>query len=344
MDLEQGEVVDILPDRTAESLEAWLKAHPGVEIVSRDRAGAYAQGARQGAPDAVQIADRWHLLKNLTDAIYKVLQKYRSAIERELARRQGANGVENKPAGLESCHTYTDLAQPSASDLARQQRQQDAHRYHEQGWTNRAITTQIGVCPKTVSRYLNAELPSAPLRRWRRRQLLDPYRAYMIERWNAGCHNAAQLCREIQAQGYAGQYSIVRHFAGTLREKSGLPPRLRSATGKTVRQDPSLRPLTLRTLAHLVGRPQDKLDENEREYIDRLRSIHPRLQTVVELATDFATMVCHRQAENLDLWLAKARSSALSRFVAGLKRDYPAVFAALSLPRQMDPQRVISTD
>lgn len=174
MDLEQGEVVDILPDRTAESLEAWLKAHPGVEIVSRDRAGAYAQGARQGAPDAVQIADRWHLLKNLTDAIYKVLQKYRSAIERELARRQGANGVENKPAGLESCHTYTDLAQPSASDLARQQRQQDAHRYHEQGWTNRAITTQIGVCPKTVSRYLNAELPSAPLRRWRRRQLLDP--------------------------------------------------------------------------------------------------------------------------------------------------------------------------
>ena len=159
----------------------------------------------------------------------------------------------------------------------------------------------------------------------------------MIERWNAGCHNSAQLCREIQAQGYAGQYSIVRHFAGTLREKSGLPPRIRSATGKTVRQDPSLRPLTLRTLAHLVGRPQDKLDENEREYIDRLRSIHPRLQTVVELATDFATMVRHRQAENLDLWLAKAKSSALSRFAAGLKRDYPAVFAALSLPWSNGP-------
>jgi transposase len=90
-------------------------------------------------------------------------------------------------------------------------------------------------------------------------------------------------------------------------------------------------------LAHLVGRPQDKLDENERDYIDRLRSIHPRLQTVVELAKDFATMVRHRQADNLNLWLAKAKTSAFNRFAAGLKRDYLAVFAALTLPWSNGP-------
>ena len=150
---------------------------------------------------------------------------------------------------------YTDMAPPSEADIARERRAQDAHRLHQQGWTNRAIAMHIGVCPKTVRRYLNTELPQTPLRRSRRRQLLDPYREYILERWNAGCHNSAQLCREIQAQGFSGQYSIVRHFAGTLREKSGLPPRIRSATGKTVRQDPSQRPPTLRMLAHLVGRP-----------------------------------------------------------------------------------------
>jgi transposase len=337
VDLERGEVVDILPDRTAESLEAWLKAHPGVEIVSRDRAGAYAQGARQGAPDAIQIADRWHLLKNLTDAIYKVLQKHRPAIERELAQQRGVSGVENRPAGLELSHACTDLAQPSAADLARQKRQQDAHRLHEQGWTNRAIAIQIGVCPKTVSRYLNAGLPSSPLRRSRRRQLIAPYRAYLIERWNAGCHNAAQLCREIQAQGFAGQYTIVRHFVSALRKASGLPPRIRNATGKTIRRDPTQRPPTLRMLAHLIGRPPDELDEREQEYIGRLDNIHPRLTEAVRLAREFANMVRQRQVEKLNFWLAKAKSSLLRRFATGLCQDYRAVRAALALPWSNGP-------
>ena len=92
VDLEQGCVLDLLPDRTAEGLAHWLKAHPGVEIVSRDRAGAYAEGARQGAPDAIQVADRWHLLKNLTDAVYKALQKHQSAVEQMLSQAQSPGG------------------------------------------------------------------------------------------------------------------------------------------------------------------------------------------------------------------------------------------------------------
>ena len=338
VDLEQGCILDLLPDRTAEGLAQWLTAHPGVEIVSRDRAGAYAEGASQGAPDAIQVADRWHLLKNLTDAIYKVLQKHQAAIERKLAEAPSASECRDKPLAAESLSdSYPDIAQSSPADIARQQRTKEAYQLHQQGWTNKAIATRIGVCPKTVGRYLNTELPRTPLRRSRRGQLLDPYRAYIIERWNAGCHNAAQLCREIQAQGFSGQYSVVRHFAGTLRKESGLPPRIRNAEGTTVRQNPSQRPPTLRMLAHLIGRSPDKLDERDKEYLRQLSTIHPKLQVAVELAKDFAAMVRHRQGEKLTIWLGKAKASLLSRFAAGLCQDYAAVRAALSLPWSNGP-------
>ncbi|MBL6082583.1 transposase, partial [Belnapia sp. T18] len=82
VDLERNRVVDLLPDRRAESLSVWLRANPGVEIVVRNRASVYADGARQGAPDAVQVTDRWHLLRNLGDAIHAVTDRHHAAIQR----------------------------------------------------------------------------------------------------------------------------------------------------------------------------------------------------------------------------------------------------------------------
>lgn len=276
----------------------------------------------------------WHLLKNLTDAIYKALQKHQSAIEQTLAQARSPDDGQGKSLvpKLLLPGRYAGITQPSAADIARRKRADKAHRLHQQGVTNRAIAMHIGVCPKTVGRYLNTGLPLTPLRRSPRRQLLDPYRPHIIERWNAGCHNAAQLCREIQAQGFSGQCSIVRHFVSELREASGLPPRISDTTGKKVQQYSSERPPTLRMLAHLIGRPPDKLDEREQEYIGRLDAIHPKLEVAVELARDFVAMVRHRQAAKLDIWLALAKTSLLSNFAAGLRRDEAAVRAALSLP------------
>jgi transposase len=335
VDLVQGNVVDVLPDRTAESLAQWLQAHPGVEIVSRDRAGAYAEGVRLGAPNAIQVADRWHLLKNLTESVYKALQQYQAAIEQTLMQP-----LHQEQASPLVSNAVVQDAGPTAADLARQGRAAEAHRLRQQGWMLQAISQQLGVCTKTVRRYLNRSLPLAPLRRSRRIRLLDPYKSYLLERWNSGCHNASQLLREIQQQGFAGQFSIVREFVSKLRQASGLPPRKRRIQGTPVKTDPVRRPPTLRALAYLLVRPSNKLDATEQEHLARFAAVHPKLHLVCELAQKFATIVRERQASELSAWLDKAAHSqvaALRSFAAGLRQDESAVKAALLLPWSNGP-------
>lgn len=336
VDLEQGTVVDLLPDRTAEGLEAWLKAHPGIEIISRDRAEAYALGASNGAPDAIQVADRWHLLKNLTDAIYKILQKHQAAIEKSLASDRSNDSNEGNPPTSLSVE-LADRRAHSASDLSRQTRVVEVQRLHTAGWTNKAIAAHLQVCPKTISRYLQMESPLLPLRRSGRRQLMDPFKPYIIERWNNGCHNASQLYREIQAQGYPGKKTVVRDYARQLRQASGLPPRVRTGSANEVQQDPSKRRPTLRKMAHLIGCPEDKLDESEKEFILRVSCVGAQIEKVVGLTQEFGTIIRQRKAEVLDDWLERAEDSLLNGFVAGLRQDHDAVRAALTLPWSNGP-------
>jgi transposase len=330
VDLEQGNVVDILPDRTAESLTQWLQAHPGVEIVSRDRAGAYAEGVHLGAPNAIQVADRWHLLKNLTECVYKALQQHQVAIEQTML--QPVRQVQAAPL---VANVVVQDTEPTAADVARQARATEAHRLRQQGWTVQAISQHLGVCTKTVRRYLNRSLPLTPLRRSRRHRLLDSYKPYLLGRWNSGCHNASQLLREIQQQGFVGQFSIVRKFVSKLRQASGLPPRKRRIQGTPVKTDAVQRPPTLRALAYLLVRPTNKLDATEQEHLAKLAAVHPNLQVLSELAQKFATIVRHRQASEFPAWLDEAAHSqvaALRSFAAGLRQDERAVTAALTLP------------
>src|SRR4029453_18112013 len=79
-DLERRRPVDLLPERSADSLASWLKAPPGVEIISRDRGDEYIKGANRGAPKAVQVADRWHLLVNVREALMRAVDRHHAHV------------------------------------------------------------------------------------------------------------------------------------------------------------------------------------------------------------------------------------------------------------------------
>ncbi len=332
IDHERGHVVDLLPDRTPETLAQWLRDHPGVEIVTRDRAEAYAQGITQGAPDALQVADRWHLIKNLTDALTSVLQDHRRAIEQHLAHAAG----QPAPPAVAPSHAVSDTNKPHATtptvaDQQRQARAEQAHRLHAHGWSNKRIAQHLQCHPKTIQRYLTRHLPLAVGRAGRQRKL-EPYTPYLLKRWNEGCHNASQLYRELQPQGFDGGCTILRTFIADLRVKSGVPARSRTGSGTPLPVIPKRVPSS-RMLAWLSTQSAVSLDDEQQALGNKLVTVNATIATTVQLAQTFATMVRERQAATLDRWLdaaVGAEVAPLRSFANGIRADRAAVQAALS--------------
>jgi transposase len=337
VDHERACVVDVLNDRTPEALAHWLRAHPGAEIVTRDRAEAYAQGIRDGAPSAVQVADRWHLLKNVTDLVSKLFQDHHAAIQIALSQAApSAAPVVDQPVvmppALEMA-VQPEPPEPSAADLRRQQRAATAHALHRQGWGIKAIAHHLRCASKTVSRYLQRSVPLAP-RRTVRATKLDHHQAYLLERWHAGCHNAAQLTRDLRARGFEGGHTIVRRFVADLRRLSGLPKRSRRAGGQAVSSEQLARIPSCRKLAWMSAQRTPALDQNQLSLLAQVAAIDPALRSTITLARTFADMMGERQPDRLDAWLVTATDSKLSawvRFAASIRADYSAVKAALSL-------------
>ncbi|MDQ5850701.1 MAG: ISL3 family transposase [Chloroflexota bacterium] len=357
VDLETGDPLDVLPERSAASLSQWLQEHPGVEVIGRDRAGVYAEGGRDGAPDALQVADRWHLLKNCSEMLLRVLQLHQVAIEQALTAPPvpepasqallPADPAGRAPGGETSPETSTSAPARARTEQMRQQRQavrqaryETIQRLHQQGWTQRAIASQLGLATKTVRKYLHAASCPVSQRRPPRPKLLTPYTPYLLKRLEEGCYNAAQLFRELQAQGFRGKHSIVRDFVTQLRKAQGLPQRARSGLTIAGSSDARGRIPTLRTLAwRILARP-GKLEEHEQAQVETVRHVHEEVDLAVALAQEFAAMVRERSGSQLDGWLERASASgipALRNFAASLRQDYAAVQAAVSLPWSNGP-------
>jgi len=193
VDLERHVPLDLLPDRTAATLADWLSAHPEVETISRDRSGAYAEGARQGAPQAQQIADRWHLLASLSAAADEALGRQRSALQH--AARAATADDRDSPTTVASLAAPASTDPPPTVQRAHRLAVYDAVRtLHAEGATLTTIAAQMHPDRATVRRYIRGGLPvrMAPLTPTCP-SALRAYVAYLQARWDAGCHRADRL-------------------------------------------------------------------------------------------------------------------------------------------------------
>ncbi|MEA2525371.1 MAG: hypothetical protein QOF73_2598 [Thermomicrobiales bacterium] len=338
VDLERHRPIDLLPDRTAEALAVWLAAHPGVRLVTRDRSGAYAEGIAAGAPVAVQVADRWHLVDNLRASMQQVLERQRARLP-PLPVAPAPDAVDAAPPPISPDRTplgsYGRVSprQERARQAARARRLGRYERVaalRQRGWTVRRIAREVGISERTVNRWVAAGQFPERKRRAEARRLLAEHRPYLDRRWAEGCHTVARLCRELRERGYTGSCTLVYGYAACLR--TGIPPPETTPAPRTGAPPPA-QPLPPREVAWLLLRTADKLTESERQYLEAVRQADPALATAVDLTREFLAMVRHRQPDRLDAWLLTASASGIAELqglVAGLERDKAAVAAALS--------------
>jgi transposase len=213
---------------------------------------------------------------------------------------------------------------------------------HRQGWTAPAIAQHVGLSLRTGQRDLRTSTFAG---RRRRSDLgdsgLNPYKPYLLERWNAGCHTAMRLFRELRQRGYAGGYGVVAASARRLRQAQGLPPgHRRPRQPLPAVAEPLCPPLTPRRATWLVLRRETKRTDAEAQQLTQLRAQSPEVAEAIDLAQDFATLVRQRQPAQLDPWLHRATTrtlEALQRFAKGLRDDYAAVKAGVTLPWNSGP-------
>jgi transposase len=324
IDIETGAPLDLLEGRDAQPLADWLAAHPGVEVICRDRAGSYAEGARTGAPDAVQVADRFHLWQNLAKAVEKCVAAHRSCLAgpppAPASQEQGPALPEPEPAG-----------QPDpAGKYAERARRHHAlvHQLRAEGRGLREIARHLGWGVHTVQRLDRAatwqELADG---RWKgpRPSKLDPFKPYLDQHADGGHGSIRRLFGEIQALGYDGSYPIVRNYlACNGPARKPLPPA----------------PPTVRDVTNWLTRRPDTLTQDEKPRLQAILDRCPELQAASGQVRAFATMITELTGQDLPQWMATARNAALpgiSSFAKGLEQDLDAVTNGLTMPWSSGP-------
>jgi transposase len=335
-DLELSKVIDLLPDREAETLADWLKQHPTVEVIARDRSKTYAEGARSGAPKAIQVADRWHLIKNLVDAVGTIVAQHPQQLTRIIPPE-----TDMKVSEAQENHESLALRGPPHAKLDRQnqaKRQARLEKYNrirqlrEKGLTIKNIAKRVGLSHRTVQRWL--AVGSFPERKRRTRQptLLDPYLEYLDRRWEEGCHNATKLWRELQRLGFSGKNGTVHNYIG--RRRHGLSVhKTGSWSSAPIAQGSTLRSYSPRRAAVLFVRREEKLDDAERDDLAAMKQDCSELATTYALAQRFVTMIRKRDPTDLELCLEAMRVSGiteLKHFATNIDGDRAEVTAALT--------------
>ena len=335
VNFETRKPIDLLPDRSAGTLATWLKQHPHIKIVSRDRSLEYEKGICEGAPTAQQVLDRWHVLKNC-----------REALERQLGR--------DRTAILEICQEQVSVPPPprtQSEQLRRTERQQERqnvfdhiHALSSGGRSQRAISRKLHLSRGRVRSVLTAKMPSLSGRRQRLAGILKPFLPHLQRRFAEGERNAGQLLRELRQQGFPGSRKRVAQWMQmrrTVPAKTTPGPYVASAV-KSGPNLPSAQPAsgmadrawTFQRLICVMLRDQTKLGAEDQQVLAAIRARSEVVSTAHDLTQAFTLLIRQRQPQELGPWFQSAKSSGLPDFVTfarGLERDVVALKAALLL-------------
>ncbi|WP_017578718.1 ISL3 family transposase [Nocardiopsis valliformis] len=326
VDVETHRPIDLLPDRETQTVTAWLRQHPEIEVVYRDRATFHAEAADQGAPQAVQVADRWHLWANLDQAVERCVSAHRTCLHAAPAESEDENDTaeEEAQAGEVSASPW-----PTGHRFADRVRETHAavHDLLAKGHNHRSIQRHLGMGSTTVVRYARATDPQELFRgQWQSRSSkVDPYKPYLDQRWDEGCTNAWKLFEEVRERGYPGGYGMVRAYLKPQRSRA---------------QPAGPKPPRAREVAGWIMCPPEVLDEEERLRLKHVAEQCPDLGSLVGHVRSFAQILTQHKGERLDQWRAEARVvdlPALRSFIDGLGRDLDAVRAGLTLPWSSGP-------
>lgn len=333
-DLERHRVLDLLADRSCESAAAWFRAHPEIKIVSRDRGTIYAEAARLGAPQAVQVADRFHLLKNLVEMMQRVASNEQTQVQTLFQKSspltQSLTGHEDpdvdgntqrSPDSQTKNQTKMMRKLTRAQAIKEERRQKKWERYkrvmtlRKNGVSVRSIADQVGISYRTAKRLVHAHAFPDASTRAKRRKIIEPYRRHLDQRWESGCHNATQLLREVQAQGFQGSYGVVYAYLcecyGPGTHGSGTPGLGGSGARVSHRlfSVPSPRQVAWlflypeKSLTLVERREGPEVSKKQEAVLHQILVGDSPLKTAILLARRFIEMVAECQPEVLDTWI-----------------------------------------
>lgn len=334
-------------------MSAWLAAHPDIDVISRDRAADYATAATLGAPQAIQVCDRWHLLRNLSEHVTTFLARMRAQI-RKAPQALALPGEEDpleevlwrEREATESAREERRQARRARKTMrgqtrdARTSQRQDQYQQiltlRSQGLSSSEIARRVGLSARTVRQWVADGGATRPRRR--RPSPLDAYAFYLRRRWEEGEQHAELLYEELQEKGYTGSiravYRYLNRWRPPLFEEDKPAPRMRRQR-KTAPPPGPFDECRAKQAVWLYLRAPEKLTPTEQEQLSFLQQAHPSLETAYCLVQAFVEMVRNREGEKLEAWLEQVRLGQipeLIRFANGVERDKAPVQAALSLP------------
>ena len=327
VDLERQTVIDILPDRSVESCASWLRQHPEIEVISRDRCGGYAKAARQGAPQALQVADRFHLVQNLRQAIEEQMNMHGRATGRALL------------SDAENISTANHLLRSRlAHRKSREEIFRNIHALRDQGLSCSEIGRRTGLPRRSVAKWLSSDSPPD-----RRRAALKPtspwyFESILADLWKQGIRSGQELLVEIQRHGYEGSLShLQRLLAGWRRDEQTA---LAGPTDTPLPLAPVRDPQTGHAISPVVAaalciKPRRKLTADQAQKVDALKAGSPSFATMRSLAMRFQGILRGDQSAPLDAWIDLAIETGIPpimRFARTLHRDIEAVRNAIELP------------